>query len=90
MRLPCALHLFGYIYNNGVRSSKELGKVAIGTENSCSIRVSDSSYVFTLNGNSQTMRRASKTVKAEGYKLFPYFGGDELAPHTIRIWIKEL
>ena len=85
-----ALHLFGYIYNNGVRSSKELGTVAIGTENSCSIKVKDNIYIFTLNGKSQTMPRASKTVKGEGYKLFPYFGGDELAPHTIVIWIKEL
>ncbi len=85
-----ALRLFGYIYNNGVRSSKELGTVDIGTENSCSIKVSENTYIFTLNGQSQTMQRQSKTVKAEGYKLFPYFGGDEMAPHAIEIWIKEL
>ena len=85
-----ALNLFGYIYNNGVRSWKDLGTVDIGTENSCSIKVKDNIYIFTLNGKSQTMPRASKTVKGEGYKLFPYFGGDELAPHTIVIWIKEL
>ena len=85
-----ALRLFGYNYNNGVRSSKELGIIDIGTENSCSIKVSGSNYIFTLNGNSVTMPRESKTVKAEGYKLYPYFGGDELAPHTISIWIKEL
>jgi hypothetical protein len=36
------------------------------------------------------MTRESKTEKAEGYKLFPYFGGDETAPHNISIWIKEL
>lgn len=85
-----ALHLFGYIYNNGVRSSKDLGTVDIGTENSCSIKVKDSIYVFTLNEKTITMPRESKTLTAEGYKLFPYFGGDELAPHTITIWIKEL
>lgn len=84
------LHLFGYIYNNGVRSSKEIGTVAIGSENSCSIKVSDNNYIFNLNGNSIKMPRESKTVKAEGYKLFPYFGGDELSPHDITIWIKEL
>ncbi len=85
-----ALRLFGYIYNKGVRSSKELGTVNIGTENSCSIKAADSTYIFTLNGKSITMARESKTVQAEGYKLFPYFGGDEVAPHTISIWIKEL
>lgn len=85
-----ALRLFAYTYNNSVRSWKELGTIDIGTENSCSIKVSDSTYIFTLNGKSATMPRESKTVKAEGYKLFPYFGGDEMAPHTITIQIKEL
>lgn len=84
-----ALRLFAYTYNNSVRSSKELGTIDIGTENSCSIKVSNDTYIFTLNGKSATMPRESKTVKAEGYSLFPYFGGDEFAPHTISIWIKE-
>ena len=84
------LRIFGYVYNNGVRSFKELGSVNIGKDNSCSIRVSGKSYVFTLNGKSSTMSRESITPKAQGYKLFPYFGGDEAAPHTISIWIKEL
>lgn len=85
-----ALRLFGYIYNNSVMTNKELGTAAIGAENNCSIKVSDSTYIFTLNSKSVTMPRASKTAKAEGYKLYPYFGGDEMAPHTIMIWIKEL
>lgn len=85
-----ALRLFGYIYNNSVMSNRELGTVAIGSENNCSIKVSDSTYIFTVNNKSVTMPRASKTVKAEGYKLYPYFGGDEMAPHAISIWIKEL
>jgi hypothetical protein len=25
-----------------------------------------------------------------GYKLFPYFGGDELAPHDVKILIEDL
>jgi len=36
------------------------------------------------------MSRASSTATAVGYKLYPYFGGDEAAPHDINIWIKEL
>lgn len=85
-----ALRLFGYIYNKGVRSWKELGTVAIGAENSCSIKVSGNTYIFNLNGKETAMPRESATTVAEGYKLYPYFGGDELAPHTISIWIKEL
>lgn len=34
-----ALQLFGYVYNEGVRRSKELGTITIGSENFCSIKV---------------------------------------------------
>jgi len=84
-----ALRLFGYVYNDGVRSSKELGTVAIGTENNCSIKVTEKNYVFSLNGFTDSLLRTSTTVKANGFKLYPYFGGDETAPHNIYIWIKE-
>jgi hypothetical protein len=85
-----ALRLFAYVYNNGVRTSKELGKVEIGTENSCSIKVDSSRYIFSLNNVTDTMLRSSTTAKAEGYKLYPYFGGNETAPHDINILIKEV
>lgn len=84
------LRIFAYDYNNGIRSFKELGTVEIGKENSCSITVSGSKYIFNLNGNETIMLRASTTHKAEGYQLYPYFGGDETAPHNINIWIEEL
>lgn len=84
-----ALRLYGYVYNDGIRSSKELGTVSIGAENSCSIKVNPKSYVFSLNGKIDSLPRTSTTVKATGYKLYPYFGGDETAPHTVYIWIKE-
>jgi hypothetical protein len=85
-----ALRLFAYDYNNSVMSFKELGTVQIGVENTCSIKVLGNEYVFTLNGIETKMPRASTTTLAEGYKLFPYFGGNELAPHNISIWIEEL
>jgi hypothetical protein len=84
-----ALHLMAYVYNNGVMSFKEVGVAQIGAENNCSIKVSGTSYIFTLNGTTVTMPRTSTTVKAEGYRLYPYFGGDEMAPHVITILIKE-
>ena len=85
-----ALRLFGYIYNSSMIDSKELGIIAIGKENDCAIKVTSTSYQFFLNGKIDSLPRESSTVKAEGYKLYPYFGGDELAPHAINIFIKEL
>ena len=45
-------------------------------------------YVFELDGVKTMMPRGSNTPTAEGYLLFPYFGGDETAPHDIVIWMK--
>lgn len=85
-----ALRLFAYIYNNSVMSFKEIGIVKIGSENICSIKVDSNKYIFSLNKKEVIMPRESTTTVGEGYKLFPYFGGDELAPHDISIWIEEL
>lgn len=84
-----ALRLFAYTYNNGVRDSKELGTVAIDKEVFCCIKVTGETYVFTLNDKTATMPRLSVTEKVQGYQLYPYFGGDETAPHEVRIWIRE-
>lgn len=85
-----ALRLFVYVYNSGIRTSKELGTIQIGTENNCSIKVTDGHYIFSLNNTTDTLLRSSTTDRGKGYKLYPYFGGDETAPHDINILIKEI
>jgi len=85
-----ALRLFGYVYNNGGMSYEELEAIQIGREYHCSIRVNATEYIFTINETSKSMPRSSITGTAIGYKLYPYFGGDETAPHDIHIRIKEL
>jgi hypothetical protein len=82
-----ALRLFAYVYNEGAVSSKELTTIGIGAEVTCSIKVQNNQYIFTVNGASQTMPRLSTTENGEGYQLYPYFGGDETAPHEIHVWI---
>lgn len=85
-----ALRLFAYVYNNGIVDSKELATIPIGVEINCSIKVAASSYLFTVNGAVTSMPRTATTEKAKGYQLYPYFGGDESAPHQIDIWIKTV
>ncbi len=84
-----ALRLFAYTYNNGVRDAKELGEVAIGSNIECAIKVAGDSYRFSVNGKVETMPRLSEGDTAKGYQLYPYFGGDEVAPHEVRVWISE-
>lgn len=85
-----ALRLFAYVYNNGIVSSKELSIVTIGADIDCSIAVAGSEYIFTINDQRTAMPRLSTTPKAKGYLLYPYFGGDEVAPHDVTIRIKNL
>ncbi len=85
------LNLFGYTYNNGVRSILNLGVYSIGTNLNCRIQTDTAtkSYYFTVNGKTKSMPRAAKTSAGSGYRLYPYFGGDEPAPHTVTIQISE-
>lgn len=84
------MHIHGYCYADSVRSYKELGIVELNKEIECSIELLPSKYIFTLNGKKDTMDRHCSDTSARGYKLFPYFGGDEPAPKDIKIRIKDL
>lgn len=84
------LEIFAYLYNAGKRSFSKIGEAEIGNVYNCSIKVDGNHYVFSINDQSITVSRESTTKSAVGYKLFPYFGGDESAPHQINIWIEDL
>ncbi|HEX2608353.1 MAG TPA: hypothetical protein VHK91_13280 [Flavisolibacter sp.] len=82
-----ALRLFAYVYNEGLMTSKEITTISIGQPAVCSIAVKDLEYQFEVNGVKVSMPRKATTSKAVGYQLYPYFGGNETAPHEIRIKI---
>lgn len=83
------LELFGYVYNDSVRTTQLITHVPLKTDIPCSIKVDGSRYVFTANGTQLTMPRTAKTTTGKGYRLYPYFGGDEMAPQDITIRIRE-
>jgi hypothetical protein len=85
-----ALRLFAYVYNGGKVASEELGVVRIGAEIQCRIKVTPDRYLFYCNEQMAALPRKSATAAGKGYRLYPYFGGDETAPHQIAIWIRPL
>jgi len=85
-----ALRLFAYIYNNGNVIAKELKAINIGQEITCAIQVTATSYLFTVNDYTERFPRMATTPKAKGYQLYPYFGGNEVAPHDVNVFIKVL
>jgi len=85
-----ALRLYGYVYANGVRHYQEITSIAIGSDITCSIKLADNTYVFTVNGISISLPRGPSSSQVSGYQQYPYFGGDETAPHLITIMIYPL
>jgi hypothetical protein len=83
------LEIHAYTYLNKKRQSALVGVVPLGKPAVYEIKMQEGEYVFTLNGVQVKLPRACNG-KGEGYQLYPYFGGDEVAPHDIKIAIKEL
>jgi hypothetical protein len=84
------IELYAYCYTNGIRKSALLGTALIGTPSELSISIQPNQYKFTYNETQTTLPRHCTSNNILGYKLYPYFGGDETAPHDIRVFIKEL
>jgi hypothetical protein len=84
-----ALRLFAYVYNTGERIEEEITTINIGETYRCRISIEGNRYVFSVNGIEKSVPRASASTQSDGYLLYPYFGGDEVAPHDIHIYIKE-
>jgi len=84
------IELYAYCYSAGKRNSKLLGSAGIEQEVELGLAVENGKYVFTSSGKKEFMERSCSDDRTEAYQLFPYFGGDEVAPHDVRIFIKEL
>jgi hypothetical protein len=83
------LEIHAYTYLNKVRKSELVGVVELNKSYSYEIQLHDNKYVFILNDKTVLLPRHC-TGKGEGYQLYPYFGGDEVAPHDITIAIREV
>jgi CRISPR/Cas system-associated exonuclease Cas4 (RecB family) len=83
------LEIHAYTYKNKIRESKYIDYVELGKPYTYEIKLEDEKYVFTVNDKKVVLPRSCSGL-AEGYKLFPYFGGDETAPHDIKVIVRDL
>ena len=84
------LQIAAYANNYGDSDIVQIGTVPLNTAVKYGIVVNTATYDFYLNDTlAVTLPRASSTRTAIPYKLFPYFGGDAVAPHRITIKIRE-
>ncbi len=82
--------LFGYCYVNGKRVEKFITIIETEKEHKLMISVSKEKYVFTVftgKRMEQVVISKPKKVRKLGFELWPYFGGNQKAPHTMEIYM---
>lgn len=84
-----ALEIHAYTYVDGTRISELVDVVDIDVSSDYGIEIDGDEYVFTLDGVAVTMERGCTGSGGLRYQLYPYFGGDETAPHDVTIYIQE-
>lgn len=86
--LDSKLEIHAYIYVDGERITQYIGDVELNEPVDYQLQITNDHYVFYLQGhNPVRMTRKAPCSKGLYYMLFPYFGGDEVAPHDILIQI---
>ncbi|GAB4397084.1 MAG: hypothetical protein OHK0053_12720 [Microscillaceae bacterium] len=84
------LEILAYTYVNGERQITFLTDVRLEQTYAYEIEWGAQVYIFRVNGVEKSVPRACSGPPTWSAKLFPFFGGDENAPHSIRIQLEEL
>jgi len=88
------IELLAYVYVNGTRINEWdadtfLSDVALSTEIYTEIAVMANQYRFrTVYNGVEVMKYLPRGGNGAGYNQYPYFGGDEVAPHTMTLELK--
>jgi hypothetical protein len=77
------LELLGYTHFDGKFDFQKICDIEIGREYQCKIEIGEE-YFFSVEEKSISMKRFPKS-SGFNYYLWPYFGGNETAPHDITI-----
>ena len=81
--------IFSYVYKNGDRMIEYLGSTDINETVVYRLSLSGDNFIFKFKDTIFQADRGSQCNIGLYYLLFPYFGGNQPAPHDIRIYIKE-
>lgn len=82
-----SLEILWFKHEDGNFSFDKITSIELNVPYDCSIGLSDDSYILKI-GNEEKIIDRKCSGKNKKYYLYPYFGGDETAPHDINIKIK--
>jgi hypothetical protein len=83
------LEIHAYCYVNGERVSEFISAIEPEKIYAYEIERTDKSYIFKLGSVIKEIKRGCQG-QSLGYKLYPFFGGDETAPQKIKILIEDI
>lgn len=83
------IEIVSYVRRNGNFYYEYMGSVNPNEVNRYKIEILDTKYRFTFNDKVFDMDRTSNFIGSR-YRLYPYFGGNNVAPHDIFIKIKMI
>ena len=83
------ISIFAYWYIDGNREFLKLGETNTSEFNHYLIKVHDNKYVFGFNDTYHTVTGVNKTFWLNSYRSYPYFGGNQPAPHFMDLIINE-
>lgn len=84
------IEILAYCYVSGTRIIEKIGETLPHEKNYYEIRLTDSQYQFSFDGATLEVPREKPCDKGAYYLLFPYFGGNETAPHDIHIYLQQV
>jgi hypothetical protein len=84
------MKIHAYTYVDKERQYSYITSIPTKTVATLSLSVEGSFYTFQVNNVTVKMPRGCDQKKMVGVANYPYFGGDETAPHDMHIWLKEI
>jgi len=84
------LEIVTYVYHGGKRlMEKHIKNVSLNESHEYQITIMDDYYIFRVDDVEVTEIRDGCDGLGHYYILYPYFGGDEVAPHDIYIYLRN-
>jgi hypothetical protein len=85
-----SLEIHAYIYDKGKRFSEKITVVEFDQYNDYTLKETRSEYLFYVNDIEYVYKKNQKGKASLNLQLYPYFGGNTRAPHTMYLYFKKL
>jgi len=89
--IPNGIQIAPYLHSQGsIIFPKEWIDVPIGKEIELGIHDMNDCFLFTADSQKIIVPYSGIKKFPIGYKLYPYFGGNQTAPHDVSVWMKKV